>query len=79
MLHAESIEVTDIAFDLMRQQVTVGSITLEGILSHQWLDETGRMRYENLIPNVQLLKISGQRTHAAAALSSALNPSDWVT
>ena len=49
MLHADTIVVDDVALDLLKKNVTVGSVSCDGIVTHQWRDQTGKFRYERLI------------------------------
>ncbi|MBN1850587.1 MAG: DUF748 domain-containing protein [Deltaproteobacteria bacterium] len=49
MLHAGAVSINEVTLALPQQDVTVGSVTLDGIAVNQWLDETGKFRYERLI------------------------------
>ena len=50
MLSAGNIYVQDISLDLTGQKVMVDSLLLDNITLNQWIDENGRPRYENLLP-----------------------------
>ncbi len=54
MLRSESIRVSDVALDFLKKNVTVGSVSLDGITANQWLDKAGKFRYEQLVPGKTL-------------------------
>lgn len=50
LLQAGSISVTGAAMDLGRKRLSVEKVLLDGILATQWMDSSGKMRYEGLLP-----------------------------
>lgn len=51
MLRINSINVNDLNLDLLKQDLVIGEVALDGILANQWLDKNGNLRIQALLVN----------------------------
>lgn len=49
LLRAKKISVNGVALDLLQQNVEVAQVLFDGVDSHHWLDETGKLRTDALL------------------------------
>ncbi len=70
LMRLRQLEVSGIDVDLLQQSVTIDSLAIDGLSTHQWLNPDGSTRYEPL-----LVKKTVEANQAAVAHPDA-NP-DW--
>ncbi len=73
MLRVKQVELNNIVFNLLEQSIAVDLIESTGVHLHQWLDETGNVRYQSLLAE-EVVAENQQRTEKQQGADALQDP-----